>query len=76
MVEQAPGLRPGGQAVDARGAAKEVIRWTGLEAEVRAAYTRIAGAYTVDADGVDVAFASGDRRRFHLVIGATGWIAG
>jgi 2-polyprenyl-6-methoxyphenol hydroxylase-like FAD-dependent oxidoreductase len=128
VVEQAPGLRPGGQAVDARGVAKEVIRRMGLDAAVRAACTNTAGAYTVDADGkvletfraddndgdgyiseieilrgdfsqvlyddtrdsveyvfgdridqltqdadgVDVNFASGDRRRFELVIGADG----
>ncbi len=128
MVEQSPGLRPGGQAVDARGVAKEVIRRMGLDAAVRAACTDTAGAYTVDADGnvletyraedndgdgyiseieilrgdfsqvlyddtrdsveylfgdriaeltqdadgVDVTFASGDRRRFELVIGADG----
>jgi 2-polyprenyl-6-methoxyphenol hydroxylase-like FAD-dependent oxidoreductase len=51
VVEQAPGLRPGGQAVDARGVAKEVIRRMGLDAEVRAARTKTAGAYSVDADG-------------------------
>lgn len=51
VVEQSPGLRPGGQAVDARGGAKDVIRRMGLDAEVRAACTRTAGAYTVDADG-------------------------
>ncbi|MEU1429204.1 FAD-dependent monooxygenase [Nocardia sp. NPDC005746] len=51
VVERAPGLRPGGQAVDARGVAKEIIRRMGLDAEVRAARTRTAGAYTVDADG-------------------------
>jgi 2-polyprenyl-6-methoxyphenol hydroxylase-like FAD-dependent oxidoreductase len=128
VVEQAPGLRPGGQAVDARGVAKEVIRRMGLDAEVRAVCTDTAGAYTVDADGnvletyraeddggdgyiseievlrgdlskvlyddtrdgvdyvfgdriaelsqdadgVDVTFVSGDRRRFDLVIGADG----
>ena len=128
VVEQAPGLRPGGQAVDARGVAKEVIRRMGLDAAVRAVCTDTAGAYTVDADGnvletfradddggdgyiseievlrgdfsqvlyddtsdgveyvfgdriaeltqdadgVDVTFASGDRRRFELVIGADG----
>ena len=128
VVERAPGLRPGGQAVDARGVAKEVIRRMGLDAAVRAARTETAGAYTVDvdgnvletfradddggdgyiaeieilrgdlsqvlyddtrdgveyvfgdriaeltqdADGVDVAFAGGDRRRFDLVIGADG----
>ncbi|HEY0812344.1 MAG TPA: FAD-dependent monooxygenase [Pseudonocardia sp.] len=128
VVERAPGLRPGGQAVDARGVAKEAIRRMGLDVEVRAACTDTAGAYTVDvdgnvletyraddhggdgyiaeieilrgdlsqvlydntrdgveylfgdriveltqdADGVDVAFAGGDRRRFDVVIGADG----
>src|SRR3954451_9897709 len=51
VVEQAPGLRPGGQAVDARGVAKEVIRRMGLDAAVRAVCTDTAGAYTVDAQG-------------------------
>ncbi|MFB9687387.1 FAD-dependent monooxygenase [Amycolatopsis plumensis] len=128
VVERAPGLRPGGQAVDARGVAKEVIRLMGLDAAVRAARTETAGAHHVDADGnvletfsaeddggdgyiadieilrgdlsqvlyddtrdgveylfgdriaelaqdadgVDVTFASGSRRRFDLVIGADG----
>src|SRR5689334_7000817 len=128
VVEQAPGLRPGGQAVDARGVAKEVIRRMGLDASVRAACTDTAGAHVVDADGqvletfaaeddggdgyiseieilrgdlsqllyddtrdrvsyvfgdriaalnqdadgVDVTFASGERRRYDLVIGADG----
>ncbi|MEU8638271.1 FAD-dependent monooxygenase [Amycolatopsis sp. NPDC048633] len=128
VVERAPELRPGGQAVDARGVAKEVIRRMGLDAAVRAARTETAGAHTVDAkgnvletfsadddggdgyiaeieilrgdlsrvlhedtrdeveyvfddriaeltqdaDGVDVVFASGDRRRFDLVVGADG----
>jgi 2-polyprenyl-6-methoxyphenol hydroxylase-like FAD-dependent oxidoreductase len=51
VVEQAPELRPGGQAVDARGVAKEVIRRMGLDAEIRAACTDTAGAHTVDAEG-------------------------
>lgn len=51
VVEQAPGLRPGGQAVDARGVAKEAIRRMGLDAAVRAVCTDTAGAYEVDADG-------------------------
>ncbi|MVU81918.1 FAD-dependent oxidoreductase [Nocardia sp. ET3-3] len=128
VVERAPGLRPGGQAVDARGMTKEVIRRMGLDAAVRAERTETAGAYTVDsegkvletfsveddggdgyiadieilrgdlsrvlyedtreeveylfgdriaelsqdADGVDVVFESGGRRRFELVIGADG----
>jgi 2-polyprenyl-6-methoxyphenol hydroxylase-like FAD-dependent oxidoreductase len=128
VVERAPELRPGGQAVDARGVTKEVIRRMGLDAAVRAARTETAGAHTVDvdgnvletfhaaddggdgyiaeieilrgdlsrvlyddtrdgveyifgdriaeltqdADGVDVVFAGGDRRRFDLVVGADG----
>ncbi|QIS24418.1 FAD-dependent oxidoreductase [Nocardia terpenica] len=128
VVERAPGLRPGGQAVDARGVTREVIRRMGLDAAVRAARTETAGAHIVDADGnvletyradddggdgfiseieilrgdlsrvlyddtrdgvdyifgdriaeltqdpdgVDVVFASGDRRRFDLVVGADG----
>src|SRR5436190_10574716 len=128
VVEQTPGLRPGGQAVDARGVAKEAIRRMGLDAAVRAVCTDTAGALEVDADGtvletysaeddggdgyiadieilrgdlsqvlyddtrdgveyvfgdriaeltqdadgVDVTFAGGDRRRFDLVIGADG----
>jgi 2-polyprenyl-6-methoxyphenol hydroxylase-like FAD-dependent oxidoreductase len=51
VVERAPGLRPGGQAVDARGVTKEVIRRMGLDAAVRAARTETAGAHTVDGDG-------------------------
>lgn len=132
VVERAPGLRPGGQAVDARGVAKEVVRRMGLDTAVRAARTDTAGAHTVDADGtvletfraddhggdgyiadieilrgdlsrvlhdhtrdgveyvfgdriaelaqhadgVDVAFAGGDRRRFDLVVGADGLHSG
>src|SRR5438128_2281305 len=51
VVERAPRPRPGGQAVDARGVAKEVIRRMGLDAAVRAARTETAGALTVDGDG-------------------------
>jgi 2-polyprenyl-6-methoxyphenol hydroxylase-like FAD-dependent oxidoreductase len=51
VVERAPELRPGGQAVDARGVAKEVIRRMGLDAAVRTACTETTGAYTVDVDG-------------------------
>lgn len=128
VVERTSQLRPGGQAVDARGVARDVIARMGLDAAVRAARTDTAGAYQVDvdgnvletfraedhggdgyiadieilrgdlcqvlyddtrggveyvfgdrivelaqdADGVDVSFAGGDRRRFDLVIGADG----
>ncbi|NMO89972.1 FAD-dependent oxidoreductase [Actinomycetospora sp. TBRC 11914] len=132
VVERAPALRPGGQAVDARGVTREVIRRMGLDEAVRAARTETAGAHTVDADGtvletfraddhegdgyiaeieilrgdlaqvlvddtrdgveyvfgdriteltqdadgVDVTFAGGGRRRFDLVIGADGLHSG
>lgn len=51
VVERAVALRPGGQAVDARGVTKEVIRRMGLDPAVRAACTQTIGAHTVDADG-------------------------
>ncbi|WP_280436464.1 FAD-dependent monooxygenase [Nocardia carnea] len=51
VVERAPALRPGGQAVDARGVTKEVIRRMGLGPAVRAACTQTIGAHTVDVDG-------------------------
>ena len=51
VVERSPELRPGGQAVDARGVTKEVIARMGLDPAVRAARTQTAGAYLVDADG-------------------------
>jgi 2-polyprenyl-6-methoxyphenol hydroxylase-like FAD-dependent oxidoreductase len=132
VVERSPELRPGGQAVDARGVTREVIRRMGLDAAVRAARTETAGALTVDADGnvletfradddggdgfiaeieilrgdlsrvlyddtrdgveyvfgdrvaeltqdadgVDVTFAGGARRRFDMVIGADGLHSG
>ena len=44
VVERWPGLRPGGQAVDLRGVAKEVLRRIGLDAPVRAARTQTVGA--------------------------------
>ena len=51
VVERAPELRPGGQAVDARGVTKDVIARMGLDAAVRAARTETAGASVVDVDG-------------------------
>jgi len=46
VVERSPGLRPGGQAVDIRGVAKEVVRRMGLDGQVRAACT--------DTDGISL----------------------
>jgi 2-polyprenyl-6-methoxyphenol hydroxylase-like FAD-dependent oxidoreductase len=48
VVERAPVLRPGGQAVDLRGVAKEVVRRMGLEAQVRAARTNTLGMSIVN----------------------------
>ncbi|MER7015153.1 FAD-dependent monooxygenase [Saccharopolyspora sp. NPDC000359] len=48
VVERAPRLRPGGQAVDIRGAGKEVVRRMGLDAQVRAACTDTRGMSYVD----------------------------
>ncbi|MGP4020868.1 FAD-dependent monooxygenase [Saccharopolyspora sp. 5N708] len=48
VVERAPGLRPGGQAVDLRGVGKEVVRRMGLDAAVRAACTDTRGMSYVD----------------------------
>ncbi len=48
VVERAPALRPGGQAVDLRGISKEAVRRMGLEAQVRAARTNTRGMSIVD----------------------------
>jgi 2-polyprenyl-6-methoxyphenol hydroxylase-like FAD-dependent oxidoreductase len=50
VVDRAPALRPGGQAVDLRGVAKEVVRRMGLEAQVRAARTDTRGMSIVNRD--------------------------
>lgn len=51
VVERAPGLRGGGQAVDIRGNALEVVDRMGLLAEVRARRTGLRGMSQVDGDG-------------------------
>ncbi|WP_328604906.1 FAD-dependent monooxygenase [Amycolatopsis sp. NBC_00345] len=55
VVERAPGLRPGGQAVDVRGVAKEAVRRMGLAEQVRAACTATGGLSLVDGTGRRVA---------------------
>jgi 2-polyprenyl-6-methoxyphenol hydroxylase-like FAD-dependent oxidoreductase len=50
IVERAPELRPGGQAVDLRGVAKTAAWRMGLEAEIRAACTDTGGMSVVDRD--------------------------
>lgn len=48
VVERAPGLREGGQAVDLRGSAREVIERMGLMEQVRAHHTGVVGLSAVD----------------------------
>jgi 2-polyprenyl-6-methoxyphenol hydroxylase-like FAD-dependent oxidoreductase len=49
VVEVAPGLRPGGQAVDLRGAAREVADRMGILEAIRRAHTGTRGMAYVDA---------------------------
>lgn len=59
VVERAPAPRDGGQAVDLRGAAMEVVRWMGIEDLVRAARTGTRGMSYVNATGDRVADVDG-----------------
>ncbi|MET9295318.1 FAD-dependent monooxygenase [Streptomyces sp. NPDC003077] len=65
VVERAPGPRPGGQAVDARGVALDVLARMGLLDRARAARTRMRGMSVLDAEGreiersTEVAYSSG-----------------
>lgn len=54
VVERAPGPRPGGQAIDIRGVALEVIARMGLREPVEAQRTRLKGTSALDADGNEV----------------------
>lgn len=129
LVEKAPAPRPGGHAIDIRGAALDVIRAMGVEDAIRASRTQMKGVSKLDkqgnevwrseemtisggsftkeaieiiredlsrilvgavpdtvetiygdsvaslqedADGIDVTFESGVKRRFDLVVGADG----
>jgi len=51
IVEQAPSPREGGQAVDIRGTAREVVDRMGIAGEVRAAHTGAKGMLLVDGAG-------------------------
>ena len=53
VVEQAAGVRPGGQAIDVRGAALDVIERMGLMPRVRAVRTRMRGMTMYDGEGVE-----------------------
>ncbi|MFJ4185388.1 FAD-dependent monooxygenase [Kitasatospora sp. NPDC089509] len=54
VVERAPGLRPGGQAVDIRGVALDVTERMGLLDHVRAHRTRMRGMSVLDGDGREI----------------------
>lgn len=54
VVEKAPGIRPGGQAIDVRGTALEVTRRMGLLEQVRAANTAMRGMSYVDETGAEL----------------------
>ncbi|MGX9227554.1 FAD-dependent monooxygenase [Streptomyces albus] len=51
VVERAPAVRPGGHAIDVRGAALTVLDRMGLLAEARRARTRTRGMSMLDGDG-------------------------
>lgn len=51
VVERARGLRPGGQAIDVRGPALEVVERMGLGDELRSFSTGMRGMTMVDAEG-------------------------
>lgn len=54
VVERAPGPRPGGQAVDIRGVALDVVERMGLLEQARAVRTRMLGMSVLDADGQEI----------------------
>lgn len=51
VLERASSLRDGGQAVDVRGAALDVLRAMGIEPAVRARRTRLRGSSIIDRNG-------------------------
>jgi 2-polyprenyl-6-methoxyphenol hydroxylase-like FAD-dependent oxidoreductase len=51
VVERAPDLRQGGQAIDVRGVALDVMDRMGLGEQMRAARTRMRGMSMLDSDG-------------------------
>lgn len=55
VAERAPALRPGGQAVDLRGVAKEVVARMGLFDEVKAACTNTRGMSLVNGENKPLA---------------------
>jgi 2-polyprenyl-6-methoxyphenol hydroxylase-like FAD-dependent oxidoreductase len=60
IVERAPAPRTGGQAIDIRGAARDVVEWMGIMDEVRAHHTGAHGLAYLDGRGRRVAEMGGD----------------
>lgn len=60
VVEIGPGLRPGGQAVDLRGAGREVVERMGIMPQVRQASVDERGVANVNVDGRRVASMSAE----------------
>jgi 2-polyprenyl-6-methoxyphenol hydroxylase-like FAD-dependent oxidoreductase len=54
LVERAPALRRGGQAIDIRGVALDVVKAMGLFDEIRGLRTQLKGMSMLDADGNEV----------------------
>ncbi|MFI7102556.1 FAD-dependent monooxygenase [Streptomyces sp. NPDC050161] len=54
VVERAPGLRRGGQAVDVRGVALDVVDGMGLLEQARGMRTRMRGMSVLDPDGNEI----------------------
>jgi 2-polyprenyl-6-methoxyphenol hydroxylase-like FAD-dependent oxidoreductase len=54
IVERTPALRGGGQPIDIRGVAVDVVAWMGLKTEVDARRTQILGFNALSPDGVEV----------------------
>jgi 2-polyprenyl-6-methoxyphenol hydroxylase-like FAD-dependent oxidoreductase len=54
VIERSPELRSGGQAVDIRGVALDVVKAMGLHDAVDARRTRLRGMSIVDADGQEI----------------------
>jgi 2-polyprenyl-6-methoxyphenol hydroxylase-like FAD-dependent oxidoreductase len=54
VIERAPTLRPGGQALDVRGPALEVARRTGVLEEFRKRSTKLRGMSMVDDSGTEI----------------------
>src|SRR4051812_38532891 len=54
VVERAPAPRPGGQAIDVRGAALGVVERMGLLDRLRALRTEMHGSSMLDADGTEL----------------------